>query len=449
MNEYIKSITAFHLARLRSGLGPELAGHAKLCLLDSVGCMLASRRDCEKELAFIAEMSPHGECTVPGTGLRLSMPLAAFAGSALTSAQELDDATSVGASVHPGCCVIPAALAAAEKNCSRPQELLEAILFGYDLCNRLGLMATEKIRELGLYGPGLIAAPSAAAAAGLLVGLEQGQIENAISIALSMSPVCPFCAFTDGADVKNLYAGWGTYLGVLSAQMAKEGFTGADDVLDAEKSLRGIFSSTKGRDITPADGKYERAVQFKKYSGCLSVHATMEAIASLRAAGGFSAEDIESVQIETYPYACDLNRLTKRLNAISARTSLTYTAAVMLIEGRLGPEAFRPGALVNPEYLRLKEKITVKTIPASESGPFGGRDSVVTLKLKDGRVMTGRYESAGHQAEATAEQLRAKFLSINEAGPDGSQLEALADMILNIDGAESLEKLFEALNTLP
>ena len=58
MNEYIKSITAFHLARLRSGLGPELAGHAKLCLLDSVGCMLASRRDCEKELAFIAEMSP-------------------------------------------------------------------------------------------------------------------------------------------------------------------------------------------------------------------------------------------------------------------------------------------------------------------------------------------------------------------------------------------------------
>ena len=115
MNEYIKSITAFHLARLRSGLGPELAGHAKLCLLDSVGCMLASRRDCEKELAFIAEMSPYGECTVPGTGLRLSMPLAAFAGSALASAQELDDATSVGASVHPGCCVIPAALAAAEK----------------------------------------------------------------------------------------------------------------------------------------------------------------------------------------------------------------------------------------------------------------------------------------------------------------------------------------------
>ena len=108
-------------------------------------------------------MSPNKECTVPGTGLRLSMPLAAFAGSVLASAQELDDATSVGASVHPGCCVIPAALAAAERYGSSADEFLGTILFGYDLCNRLGLLATEKIRELGLYGPGVIAAPSAAA----------------------------------------------------------------------------------------------------------------------------------------------------------------------------------------------------------------------------------------------------------------------------------------------
>ena len=112
MNEYISSIVRYHLGRLGAGVEADRAERAKLYLLDCVGCMLASRQDCRKELAFIAAMSPTEECTVPGTGLRLSMPLAAFAGSVLASAQELDDATSVGASVHPGCCVIPAALAA-------------------------------------------------------------------------------------------------------------------------------------------------------------------------------------------------------------------------------------------------------------------------------------------------------------------------------------------------
>lgn len=449
MNEYISSIVRYHLGRLGAGVEADRAERAKLYLLDCVGCMLASRQDCRKELAFIAAMSPTEECTVPGTGLRLSMPLAAFAGSVLASAQELDDATSVGASVHPGCCVIPAALAAAERYGSSADEFLGAILFGYDLCNRLGLLATEKIRELGLYGPGVIAAPSAAAAAGALMGLTGEEVENAISIALSMSPMCPFSAFTDGADAKDLYAGWGTYLGVLAAQLASGGFSGPEDVLDGEKSLGSIFSSGKGRDVPPGDSRYERAVQFKKYSGCLSVRATMEAIAALRAGTPFSADDIESVQIETYPYACDLDRLTGNLNTISARASLAYTSAVMLCTGKLGPEAFREGALSNPEYISLMGRTKVGRLPGAQSGPFGGRDSQVTLTLRDGRILTGRYESAKNAGSTLSpEELVDKFMCINKDSLESSRLRELAGIIMNLDKGQSLKPLLDALCTL-
>lgn len=447
MNKYINSLVRFYSHVVPEQIHHELLTHAKHCLLDSVGCMISSGSDCREELAFISSLSSSAECGVPGTALRLSPAAAAFAGSVLAAAQELDDATSVGASVHPGCCVIPAALAAAEKYGSSPLALLRAVLFGYDLCNRLGLMATEKIRELGLYGPGFLAAPSAAASAGLLMGITEEQLENAVSMALSLSPVCPFSAFTDGARVKNLFTGWGTYLGVLAAELAQKGFTGPEDVLDGEKSLGSIFSFDKGRDVPAEDGRYARAVMFKDYSGCLSVHAAMTAIDMLRSQRKFDPEEIASVQINTYPYACELDRLTKTLNPISARTSLSYTAAVMLTEGRLDPEAFRPEALQSPVYLSLMKRIRVGCLDGMGSGPFGKRGCEITLKLKDGTVLSCRTEAAkwGGDRPATQEELRGKFLRINEKRVKKERLEALSETILYIDAAENLQKLFTLL----
>lgn len=400
-----------------------------------------------EELELLSAMSPREECGVPGTDLRLSMPLAAFAGSVLASAQEMDDLTSVGASVHPGCCVIPAALAAAEKHGSAPGDLLRAILLGYDLCNRLGLMATQTIRELGLYGPGLIAAPCAAAAAGLLMGLAEEQMEQGVSIALSMSPLCPFSAFTDGSRVKNLYAGWGTYLGVLAAELAQKGYTGPEDILDGEKSLRGIFSSPKGRDVPEWDGRFARAVNFKDYSGCFSVHAAMTAIERLRREEKVLPEEILSVEISTYSYACDLDRLTGRLNPISARTSIAYTAAVMLREGRLDPDSFMPERLEDPGTLELMDKIQVKCEEAFGSGPFGKRGCRLRVRLKDGTEIGCEVDGAKWTGEnpATDEELLDKFWRLNEKRIKKERLRALSETIYHIDKKKNLQGLFSLL----
>lgn len=447
MNEYIGSLIRHYRAVPPEELGREDLHQARRYLLDSVGCMLSSREDCRQELEFIRSMSPNGECGVPGTGLRLSMALAAFGDSTLASAQEMDDLTSVGASVHPGCCVIPAALAAAERYGSSPRELLRAILLGYDLCNRLGLMATEKIRELGLYGPGLIAAPCAAAAAGMLMGLTEEQMEQGVSLALSLSPLCPFSAFTDGAGVKNLYAGWGTYLGVLASQLAQKGITGPEDILDGEKSLRGIFASSKGRDVPERDGRFARAINFKDYSGCFSIHAVMTAIETLQQREKVCPEEILSVEIGTYPYACDLDRLTRHLTPISARTSISYTAAVMLRQGRLDPDAFRPDRLEDPQTLALMEKIRVEREESFGAGPFGKRGCKLRVRMRDGREFSCQVDAAKWTGESPAAdgELRDKFRRLNEKTIKKERLEALVEMIFHIDDQEDLQGLFSLL----
>ena len=121
----------------------------------------------------------------------------------------------------------------------------------------------------------------------------------------------------------------------------------------------------------------------------------------------------------------------------------------MLCTGKLGPEAFREGALSNPEYISLMGRTKVGRLPGAQSGPFGGRDSQVTLTLRDGRILTGRYESAKNAGSTLSpEELVDKFMCINKDSLESSRLRELAGIIMNLDKGQSLKPLLDALCTL-
>lgn len=447
MSAFFAELLDFYRSASLRDLPEEAVRQAKRYVLDTVGCMLAAVEDCGAELAFIRDMGGGGPCGVPGTELRLSAPQAAFAGSVLASALEMDDATSVGASVHPGCCVIPAALAAAESCGASGEDLLLAVLFGYDLCNRVGLMVTEQVRRLGLFGPGLVAPSCAAAVTGYIMGLDGERMANAFSIALSLSPLCPFSAFTDGADSKKFYTGWGVYTGVLAAGMAARGFTGPAHILEGEKSLASLFVRSRGDDLPPGDMTYALAVAFKDYSACMSVHAAMTAIEQLLREERFRPEDILSAEIETYPYACDLSRLAETLTPVSARVSLPYAAAVMLTEGRLDPEAFTPDALRWERYLDLMARVQVRVGQEYGAGPFGKRGACVRLCLRDGREIANRVEAAkwGPSAPPDDGALAAKFERITKTTVTQERREAILGEISGLEARSSLQALLALL----
>lgn len=426
-----------------SKLDAEAVHQAKRCILDSIGCMISSADSCGAELRFVFGMRNGTECTVVGTRERANAALAGFAGSILASAQEMDDATAIGASVHPGCCVIPAALSAAEKYGGSGELLLRAVLFGYDLCNRLGLMATERIRELGLYGPGFLAAPCAAAVFGMIMGLDGKTLENAFSIAFSMAPVCPFSSFTDGADSKNLYNGWAVYLGILSAEMAQAGMTGAANLLRGKRSLQAFLSSDRGTDIPAGQGGFSSAIVFKKYSACLSVHAAMTVLERMKRQYGFAEGQIASVEIGTYPYAWELSSLAEKLTPVSARVSIPYTAAVMLSEGSLWPEAFSGEMLESVRIRELMKKIHVVRLDAFGAGPFGKRGCKAVITLVDGTVLRDETDASCWSADAppSDEELEKKFAVLTERKLCRQTREALIREIYELDRVENIMKI--------
>jgi 2-methylcitrate dehydratase PrpD len=147
---------------------------------------------------------------------------------ALTHITETDDLHRASVT-HPGCVVVPAALALGEKLNSTPQQILTAILHGFEAMCRIGSAvgpAHYKIwHNTATCGPF-----GSAMAAATLLDLDEDQTMHALGNAGTQS--CGFWQFMDtGAMSKHLHAGRASESGLLAAELAQHGFSGPPEIL--------------------------------------------------------------------------------------------------------------------------------------------------------------------------------------------------------------------------
>ena len=149
---------------------------------------------------------------------------AAWANGALAHLLDFDD---TGFS-HPTACLLPAGLAVAELVDASGEELLTALVLGYEVFERIAASARPfepALRERGWHPTSLWGCPAAAATAGRLLGLDAAQLRVAMAIAASNGS-----GVTQqfGTWAKGVNAGNAARAGVVAALLAREGFF-ADD----------------------------------------------------------------------------------------------------------------------------------------------------------------------------------------------------------------------------
>lgn len=403
-------------------------------LLDYLGCAAytAKHHACAPLVDVACSLGAAGGVPLWGEERTACAASAALANAARVSHIELDDCSAMGASVHPGVYVWTAAFAAYADHPCDGKTFVKAVLFGYEMVLRMGLLSTQQVRRLGLHGPGLNGAFAALAAAGMIEGLSREQLREAVGIAGSLLPVCPFVSFLDGTDSKDLYGGWGTYLGLFAVACAQKGMTGPRDILDGPKSLASIYDGGRGTFVLGKDFLIEH-ISFKEFSACASVHPALSALLGLMAQHPFRAEDVRSILVETYPYSYQLNEgVGKVLNPSSARLSLPYTVAVAVTEGGLPPAAFEPEALGSASLASLMAKVEVREHAEYGDDAFSIRGAIVTVTLRDGTVL--RRESIGSRwSKGTSDEaLAGKFRTLSAgAFPDLGKVE---DLVWAFDG---------------
>lgn len=394
-------------------------------ILDILGLALAAQDDpaARAVLASVRRWGGTAEATVVGAGDRLPAPAAALVNGVMAHALDFDD-THLPSVLHPSASIVPAALAAAEATGADGAALVRAVAVGIELCNRLGMAAYDRelrnsvFFERGLHATSICGTIGAAAAAGLLYGLDAAGIGHAMGIAASMGAGL-LEANRTGGTVKKTHCGWAAHAGVSAAVFAADGLTGPPTVLEGRFGFFAAYTSGVFDADALLGGLGERwelsRTVYKPYPTNHFTHPGIDCALALRAAG-LTASDVESIELGV---AAPVLRTIAEPAAEKARPQTAYhgkfsgpytVAAALLGGGGLGlsPADF---AELDADRLALAARVTcVADERATEIFP-NAFAAVLRVRTVSGALLEHRVDSSrgGERHPLTADELSLKF----------------------------------------
>ncbi len=286
--------------------------------------------------------------------LRTSASLAALVNGTSAHAFQLDE-IHIESTLHPGSLALPAAFALAESDRTvSGRDLIAAMVAGYEVGIRVGLAAKGGMFKTGFHNQGTTGVFIAAAAAAHALRLDAHQTQHALGIAGSQA--AGLMAVQDGAMTKSFHSGRAAQSGVYAAQLARLGYTGIPDVLEAPYGA--FFSSFVDDWSEPAltadlGSRWEiLRVGFKPAPASNGSITAMTSIDRIMREHGLVAADIEKITAfvsDNTLHHCGWPYEPDRIQSVlSAQMNLRYGLAVMALERRSGVEQFAESKIRDP-----------------------------------------------------------------------------------------------------
>ncbi|HYZ62480.1 MAG TPA: MmgE/PrpD family protein [Acetobacteraceae bacterium] len=444
-------LAAFTAGLSLARLPPEVAARTPLLVLDLAGNIVRARHDAESTKSLLAAARAlgvaAGNSAVFGDSARYTPAGAAFLNGALGHSLDFDDTHAAG-SLHPGCPVIPAALAAGEMAGASGEVVLAGIVAGYEVTCRtaLALPAGDHYAR-GFHPTATCGAFGAAAAAARVFGLDPEGVESALGIALSQSAgSLQFLA--NGAWTKRFQVGWASMSGLAAAVLAREGFRGAVEALEGKHGfLQAHAPSPNPARVTERLGTDWELMQtaVKPYPSCRFGHAGIDAALAFRAESGLDPARIERVTYGTSRSGMTLvgEPLAKRQdpqNVVDAQFSAPFVIAAALLTGAMNWDSY--GLLHDPSIRALLPRIACeqdedvqREFPANMSGKL----TVVARGQTWQRfVKVPKGEPSNFLTDA---ELRAKFAGLAAPILGEDRTDGLAEAVLGLAEAPNLGTL--------
>jgi len=257
---------------------------AKTLLKDQLAVQIgASQLPWSRDVRRFMRKPRPGSSTVVADGVRMDAADAAYLNATYGGGFEYDDIAGNG---HPGCCVVPVALAVGEELGVNLEQMLEAMVAGYEVYVRLERLASPDLVNRGWHPHAVIANFGAAAVAAKLHGLNVEKSLHALAIALSHASATTEFTST-GGSIKRVHAGIAARNGIEAVELARVGITGPAGFLTGRKGFfRSFIQRTAGPEacgeFAPGDALRIKGSWFKAYCCCGAHHAYIDAMAKVR-----------------------------------------------------------------------------------------------------------------------------------------------------------------------
>jgi 2-methylcitrate dehydratase PrpD len=365
--------------------------------LDWFGSALAGRS--AKPVAvleqFASVMGPARGAAELLTTRRTTSPFfAALVNGAASHVVEQDDLHNSSV-LHPGTVVFPAVLAAGQHAGISGRALIAAAVAGYECGVRVGeFLGRSHYRVFHTTGT----AGKLAAAAGVAhaLGLDARQTQHCLGSAGTMAAgLWEF--LRDAADSKQLHTAKAAADGLLAAYIARDGFTGAREILEGPQGMAaGMSTDADPRWLTDALGSRWALAEtsFKFHASCRHTHPAADALLALMQESGLEAANVAELTAHVHQGALDvLGPVTDPQTIHQSKFSMGFVLALIAVRGRAGLADFTEESLRDPELRAFHDRVRMVLDPEIDRAYPRRWMGRVTVRAGDGRTFEKRIAS--------------------------------------------------------
>ena len=420
----------------------------KLLILDHIGCSIGGSnfKEAARLRTYLEKIDPGGMCTVYG-GRNMTAENAAHINAHSACMLSLDD--SYIRFGHPGCSILPSALAVAQKQNSTGRDLITAVVAAYEMSLRLGIAAqASPQREEIVKGNSSWQIFGTTVAVSKLYGFTVDEICSAFGMTALHAPP-PFLRKFHSRpmnSLKNNY-GWACKAGITSVELVRAGFKGNHAIFDGPDGYWAMMGSDQfdvDKFIKPYSEKsYVMDIGFKAYSGCRWSHTAIDCIRHLMEQENVTSDNLETLKIET------VGEFVRELDGDWPDTTvdaLFRTSYLVALELHHKSSAL---GLNENDLSSMALKQTVKKI---EMLPLDGADQIffqqgklparLTAKLKNGRlIQTYSDLPTGHPEGPPFDQPEVihKFLALTTSTIGENTADLAVNHVLNLEKQKCIQ----------
>lgn len=431
----------------------DVVQQARYLILDNIGCALGgAQTDTGRKFLNVADnLGGNSESTVPGIGSRVSCLTAAYVNSQLANVLDFDDTYDFYLPGHPGNAIVQTALALGEAVDGSGEDLLTAVILGYEVSLRIGRAQGSIKWQMQILSDPMTRGTTTVSSR--LLKLDKEKICNALHHCLDffLPPSRQRYDLPASTIVPETKADYGlsALKGIISARLAQQGVTHGVDLLDEDLQQWYLSGGeVEGYDIlTGGLGKTYRIMEmsFKPTPSCRLTHAPITALREALDHKPVKAKDIEQIVI----------KFVKRLDRpeweimMQAQFSMQCIIALDALGIEPGPKWYTTGKFKDPEVRELAAKVKLENDPEAEELEIreGKVKCTAEVKFKNGTVKKATiHQIKGAPGNPMTEaELKAKFRANTIDIFSEVQVARIIDTVLNLEKLEKVSDLTKLL----
>ena len=380
----------------------------------------------------------HPIATLIGSQRKAVPLLAAFANAISAHSIELDDVDDV-ALYHFSPAIVSAALAMAEKTDASGKAFLTAAYAGCEMMARLSNALNPSLRNRGFHTTPVCGVFGATVASGLLMGLTEEQMVNALGLAGAQAG--GLMEMYGESSQKRFNPGPAASNGTVSAEMAKGGYTGTDQIFEGKRGVLKAFSDQSDPSQLTRDlGKiFPVFIEFKPYACARPIHNAIDCVLEIQKKHSLSPKEIQKITVYRHPDWAHYHVIYDPKSINEGQVSLPYSVAVAFNTGQAFLDQYEDPQLHNPENKKLMDRVKVEP----DAKLPRGVSCLMVVETGQGKTYRAQvdYPKGSKQNPMTDQEMIAKFTKLSRPVIASGEVDRIVETALSLERVKAMREL--------